>query len=159
MQAIEVDRVPGGVAQNYTFGLLWDGRVIFNDSAVLTGVWDPAYWRLTPDVATIAAEFGTTLLGHSSGIYLGTASGNIYRSTNGGGTWTLIATPSAGNAVRSIAAYVDSATDPSLWVVIDNAGTPELLPLTYSGSYATGAAITVGAVTYTHLTLPTICSV
>jgi hypothetical protein len=144
MQAIEVDRVPGGVAENYTFGLLWDGRVIFNDSAVLTGVWDPAYWRLTPDVATIAAEFGTTLLGHSSGIYLGTASGNIYRSRNGGGTWTLIATPSAGNAVRSIAAYVDSATDPSLWVVIDNAGTPELLPLTYSGSYATGAAITVG---------------
>ena len=144
VQEIEVDRTLGGTATNTLFALLQDGRIFTNNSLTSLCFFWPISWGLSTGSGTLSGEFGPTLPGHESGMYLGTASGRIYRSVDGGATWSLLASPGAGNRIRSIAAYVDDPTNPSLWVVVDAGGTPQLLPLTYGGGvYTTGAAIPV----------------
>ena len=129
------------------FGTLNDGKLIANASCPFVR----AGWNTVSNGGVFHNGMGvveriSTVLGHSSGTYVGSDDGNIYRTTDGGTTWTLLATPVSMARVVSIAAYTDSTTNPMLWVTVDNGGTTELYPLTYSGSYAVGAMMSVPSI-------------
>lgn len=147
---IEADVTDSGVGSGagVVYALLNDGKLVANNSDQ-TGAWTRAAWATVTGGGTFVSgstvvEAITTVVGHSSGTYVGTEDGNVYRSTDGGANWSLLATPVALARVESIAAYVDDATNPTLYATVDNAGTVELYPMTYGGSsYAVGSAMSV----------------
>lgn len=139
IQELEIDRTSSSLSSTACslFTLLYDGRVFVNNSMV-TGGFSRVPWALSDGGGVLAAEYGTTLTSNETGVYLGTASGNIYRTIDGGVTWTLLATPSAGSPVRSIAPYVDhgSGWDPTLWAVAEVSGVATLfeIPAPYTSA-------------------------
>jgi hypothetical protein len=126
------------------FGTLNNGKLIANASCPFnrTG-WGTVTNGGVFHNGSAVVERISTVLGHVSGTYVGSDDGNIYRTTDGGTTWTLLATPVAMAQVVSITAYTDDPTNPMLWATVHNAGTIELYPLTYSAGYTVGAMITV----------------
>ena len=126
------------------FGTLNNGKLIANASCPFnrTG-WGTVTNGGVFHNGSAVVERISTVLGHASGTYVGSDDGNIYRTTDGGTTWTLLATPVAMAQVVSITAYTDDPTNPMLWATVHNAGTIELYPLTYSAGYTVGAMITV----------------
>ena len=74
IQEVEADRTTGGSATDIVYALLYDGRVFTNPSAAYSPSWSPSAWAPSTGGTTLVGEYGTTLLGHSTGTYLGTAS-------------------------------------------------------------------------------------
>jgi len=146
MDEIEADITAStvGSGAGTIFGTLNDGKLIANSSCPLI----PAGWNTVTNGGVFHNGSGvveriSTVLGHSSGTYVGSDDGNIYRTTDGGTTWTLLATPVSMAQVVSITAYTDDPNNPLLWATVDNGGTNELYPLTYGTGYTVGAMITV----------------
>lgn len=147
---VEVDINTVGSGAGTVYVLLPDGQLVANASEV-SGVWTRGAFTTVTNGGVFHDGVGvvegiSTVLADATGTYVGTVDGNIYRSTDGGSTWSLLATPAASARVYSIAAYVDDPTNPTLYCTVDNAGAPELYKLSYSGGYsATGPASVPGS--------------
>jgi len=147
--AVEADVTAGGVGSGagVVYALTPQGQLLSNDSDT-TGMWSRAAWATVTNGGIFhdgvhVVEGISVVVGAASGTYVGTFAGNVYRTTDGGATWTLLASVVASARVESIAPYVDDPSNPSLYVIVDNAGTKELYPLSYAGSYGVGAQIPV----------------
>jgi hypothetical protein len=150
LEEIEPDQTVVGTGAGTIFAILNDGKLISNASE-LSGTFAPSAWTTVTNGGVFHGSTGvvermSTVLGHSSGTYVGTDDGNIYRTTDGGATWTLLASPVPMAPIVSITAYTDDANNPLLWATVDNAGTTELYPLTYSTGYTVGALMVVPSI-------------
>ncbi len=142
----EIDEIEADVTAPATgsgagvlFATLNDGRLIVNASETGGGVWSIAGWTTVGNPFSSGStllEEAVSLTGAASGMYVGTRAGNVYRSTDGGTTWSLLVTPSAGDAVESIAVYSDDATNPTLYITAGRTGARLLYTAAFAGSYA-----------------------
>lgn len=149
LSAVEADVTDSGVGSGagVVYALTLQGQLLSNASNT-TGAWSRAAWATVTNGGVFHDGVGvvegiSTIVSAASGTYVGTFNGNVYRSTDGGATWALLANVLPASRVESIAPYVDDPTNPAVYVVVDNASTKQLYPLAYAGSYSVGAQVVV----------------